>query len=401
MELKNQIISGQLRIGDDDTLSFPLARIMEKITAAHDLAGLTRLLFFPSLDPKLNLGIVEHCRKLGVEVFLWYKVLAGNDILHERSEMTEDAWGDRAFGESGVWPRVAEKREYYSFGCPRNAKYNNLLINRCQHMLKSYEGLFVDSIGFPSPSLGLESVFSCFCPQCLEIEPRLLEWRRRVQDLRECVVSASDADLERWGTFRGVIGEFELVEFFDFRRRSLDLLARRYAEIAKKQGKEIGIDVSCPALSDPCGHDYSALGAFADWLKPRIYCRTYGPSSIPLEFHCLAMGIQAWGRRYSTPAVMAFIERSIDIKMPPNIHNLSQTYATLETVHHEIAKAQQLTQAPIHPGIECSIHPDFATGLDDSTVRGYIEATRKCPGLVLSWNILFIPDAFFRLVGRA
>lgn len=401
MKKTEHVISGQLRVGDDELLSFPIRRVQEKISAAHDGAGMKRILYYPSRNADINDGVFEYCRKLGIQVFLWYKVLAGNSIIPETAELDEDAWGDRGFGESGIWEKILDEDEYYHFGCPRNVKYNNLLFNRCQQMLKSYDGLFVDCIGFPSPSYGIESVFSCFCPHCLAAEPRLREWRTRVRDMRDSIVSASDADLEKWGTLRGVIAEFGLGDFFDFRIKSLNLLANRYADLAKKHGKEIGIDVACPSLADPCGHDYRALGKICDWLKPRIYCRTYGPSSIPLELRCLALGIQTWARRCGVEAVMAFIERSMGIPMPRSLHMLSQTSLPLDTVRKEVARAVALTDAPVYPGIECSFHPEYASGLDEYSVRGHIEAAKHCPGTVLSWNILFIPDAFFSLVGKA
>ncbi len=51
------------------------------------------------------------------------------------------------------------------------------------------------------------------------------------------------------------------------------------------------------------------------------------------------------------------------------------------------------------PGIECSLHPDFETRLREGTLRDCLEAAKGLPGVVLGWNLLFIPDAFLKLAG--
>lgn len=395
-----RFIGGQLRIGDAELGSHDKDEIIAKIDAACDLAGMTHLLFLPSHSKNVNEAVTTHCQKRGIGLYLWYKVLADNDIQAEASELLLDAWGRREAGETGVWTPIFNLEEGYRFSCPHNMKYNTLLLNRCSKALEEYDGLFADCIGYPLPSLGIESLFTCFCPSCIETEPRLEAWRRKVREMREYMFSASDDDLEKWGTFNGVIAAFGLLDFYRFRIESVTILANSYGALAKEKGKKFGLDVLSPALADMGGHSYADLAKSCDWLKPRIYCRTYGPSSIPLEFNSMARGIQAWAKRCSNQAVMAFIERSIGIKMPSHLHKLSESYLPPEVVVGEIAKVNSVPNARVYPGIECSLHPDFDTGLTAETVKGYLEATRGNSGMVLSWNLLFIPDAFLELVGK-
>lgn len=401
MSSGGKIVSAQLRLGDAEPTSHGEARITAAIDAAQKLAGLNRLLFLPTYNAGLNTAVIEHCQRRGIEIYLWYKVLADNNIIADNDELVENAWGRKGIGESGVWQPIFNLEETYLFGCPRNQRYNNLLLNRCRQQLSGYDGLFVDSIGFPLPSVGLESTFSCFCPACREVEPRLAQWRRNVMELREAVVSATDADLEKWGTLRNVHRIFDLVEFFAFRDQSITLLTGRYAALAREMGKGVGIDVITPAMAMLSAHDYSALGKLADWLKPRIYFRFFGPSCLPLELYSLAKGMREWGKRYSFPAILDIIGRSTNLEMPKSIHSLSQHRLPNSVVRHEITAAAHATDCPIHPGLELSIHHEFETTHRKETGPNVLEAAKESPGLVMCWNLLDIPEVNLRRVGEA
>lgn len=394
-----QIISAQLRIGDEDR-ALGVAGTLAKIDAARDLAGLDRLLFQPSRDRSTNDAVLEHCRKRGVEVHLWYKVLTDNEIIPEKDELTRDAFGKRGAGETGVWGPIFHIEESFRFACPRNVKYAKLLLTRCENLLHEYDGLFVDYIGFPLPSLGLEAVFTCFCPSCLAIEPKLEEWRARIFEMREYVMTCSDDDFARWGDFSGQARAFGFLELNAFRKRAISQLVERYAALAKKHGKPLGMDVLNPALAYLAGHDYPVLEKLADWIKPRIYCHTHGPSSLPLEFKCMALGIKKWCHRASQRAVMEFIGRSTGISLPQNLMQLNESCLPPGVATDLIARSLADIHAPTHPGIECSLHPEFDTDLDAEKVRSYLDAAAPAPGVVLCWNLLHIPDEFLRVVGK-
>ena len=400
MTIAKAAISGQLRVGDDELPTYRIADILARIDAAIKLAGLSRVLYNPSANRDIDEAVRNHCRKRGVEVYLWYKILFDNSIIPEPGEQPIDAFGNRGAGESGLWRPLFNSEEVFVFACPQNRHYNRMVLNRCRQQMKEYDGLFVDNTGFALPSMGLESLFACFCPSCIEREPRLLQWRQAILEMRDRMVSSSDGDLEKWGNFFGLAKTFGLDAFFIHRSRLITRLLEQYASTARELGKGFGIDVLSPALADLAGHDLSALSSLADWVKPRIYCHTYGPSSIPLEYNCFAIGANSWAKRVSTPALMRFIGQSIGIDMPDTMHKLTESYLPAAAARREIDKAMAKTGGRVVPGIECSLHPDYDTGLDESTVRAYLTAARGCPGVVLCWNMLFIPDEFLRIVGE-
>lgn len=400
MATAKTLISGQLRVGDAELPTYHIADILARIDAAHKLAGLSRVLYHPSANQDVNQAVRKHCRKRGIEVYLWYKSLFANSIIPEADEQLIDAFGNRGVGESGVWKPIFNSDEEFTFACPQNEQYNRLVLNRCRQQLKEYDGLFSDNNGFALPSLGLESVFTCFCPACLAQEPKLNQWRSAILDMRDHMMSCSDGDLEKWGTFLGLAKAFGLDAFFSHRANCVTRHIERYAIAARESGKGFGIDVLSPALSYMSGHNLRALSSLADWLKPRVYCHTYGPSSIPLEYHCLAVGAKNWATQVSTPALMQFISRSIGIDMPNNMHNLNKSSLPAKATKQELEKTAAKAGGTIFPGIECSLHPDYETGLDEATVREYLTAARGYPGVVLCWNMLFIPDEFLRIVGE-
>ena len=402
MDQGKTLISGQLQIGDAELPTFGKEDVLARIDAAYKLAGLRRILYCPSRNADIDAAVLRHCRKRNIEIYLWYKILNDNALLPEEDEQIVDAFDNTGPGETGAWKPAFDSNEMHFLACPANRNYNRLVLNRCRQLLKEYDGLFIDSLGFSLPSLGLETLFTCFCPSCLEREPQLEQWRQRIRELRERVVSADDEEAERWGTLAGLAREFGLDGFFDHRLRLITELAAEYAGLAHELGKGFGIDVVSPALSRLAGHDLKKLSAMADWIKPRVYCHTFGPSSIPLEYYCLAIGAKSWAKRVEIPTLMEFIGRSIDLEMPANMHSLNQSYLSPAAAGREIEKAVAAAgEDRVFPGIECCLHPDYETGLNEETIADYLEAAKNAPGIVLSWNLLFIPDVFLKMVGKA
>ncbi len=394
------LIASQLRIDDAECTLFGEAEVIARIDAARKYAHLGLLLYSPSGNLTLDHAIFHHCKKRGIAVYLWYNVLFDNAILPEADEQVVDAFGGTGPSDTGEWHAARGAAELRFLACPSNPGYNRLVRNRCRQLLADYDGLFIDAVGFALPSFGLEMQFSCFCPSCLAREPRLEVWRGRVHELRERLVSADDGELDRWGTFAGLAEAFGLRDFFAHRARLVTALAEQYAALAREAGKPLGIDVASPALAWLAGHDLRRLAAVADWIKPRIYCRTYGPSSIPLEYRSLAMGAKGWAQRAGMPALMRFIGRSIGLEMPESVYSLDQAYLPASAACREMERAAAAAGGNrVFPGVECSLHPDFETSLDEATVGECLAAAAGAPGVVLGWNLLFIPDAFLKIAG--
>lgn len=394
-----RLVSAQLRVGDTDLASHTFDDIREKIDDAIDLAHMRRLLFQPTRDKELNRKILDHSRNRELEIYLWYPVLGDNNCIPESGELMQDAFGNARSGETGRWSELPLLEEGYLAACPTNHTYNRIILEQCQRRLADYDGLFLDTIGYPLPSLGIESMFTCFCPNCQKLEPRLAEWREAAYEFKERIVSATDTDLNRWDTLTNLGKEAGLDDFYRYRSGLITAMAKRYADMAREMNKGIGMDVLNPAFMRLAGHDPAGLGKLADWLKPRIYCHTFGLSSIPLEFYCLTMGLKSWGKRISIPGGIAFLARSLGLDVPTQLQNIRTAFRSGKTAAEQISKTCDLTTAPVFPGIECSHHPEYETSVNEHSVSTYLEASRGTPGVVLSWNLLYVPAEFMKLVG--
>lgn len=392
-----QAVSAQLRVGDNYLASWRAEDIIAKIDAAADLAGVERLLFQPTRDQRINARIIEHAKKRGLELFLWYLVLADNDCIPQENELLVDAFGKSRAGETQHWQELRHSEDAFLAACPTTEPYNRVILERARRLVADYDGIFLDTIGYPLPSIGFEGMFTCFCPHCLAREPRLAAWRTRVRDLKERVNAATDADLARWGTFSGMFGDAGLDGFVDYRNGLIADIVEKYAVMARELGKGIGTDILTPALASLAGHDLRALGALVDWVKPRIYCCALYPSSLPLEFYCAAMGIKTWGKRLSMGEIVAFVGRSFGTGAPPR---LEKPWMSEKLLRDEIRRTIDVSAAPVYPSLECSLDPEFGSKLNGKIFRSRVDVMREAAGFVLAWNILYTPDEFFTLVGK-
>lgn len=397
----SRLVSAQLRIGDTDHSSHSADDILKKIDAAIDLAGLRRLLYQPSRKTETNQLVVDHCRKRGIEVFMWYPVLGNNDCIPDSDELMQDALGGKrpGVGRTGAWADLPLLEDNYLAACPTNKNYGRIVLERCQRMLPDYDGLYLDAIGYPLPSLGFESVFTCFCPNCHSLEPRLKHWHEAAIDLKDRLIYVTDEHLEQWGSLEELLQDYDLIEFYAYRIGLVNNLVKRYADMARAMGKQVGVDVLSPAFARLAGHDFAALGRIVDWLKPRMYCHTFGPSSIPLEFYCMTMGLKNWAKRISIGCALKFIGRLTNLAVPTQLQLLRESFRSEKIVAEQIARASAATAAPVYPGIECSLEPEFENVIDDEAVSLYLGAAKGAPGIVLCWNLLYIPDAFLKLAG--
>lgn len=393
-----QGVYAQLVLGAAERERFAEADIVAKLGRARELARLAGLIFWPSGDARLDKLVRGRCRELGVELYLWLPVLADAGFEAADDELVETAWGSGGDAASGAWTHLGTAGETFRFACPLAPGQLRRVTARCRDELPDYDGVFLDRIRYPSPANGLESLFTCFCPRCLERAPELARRRGDILDLRRRFAAATDADLERWGTLRAALEEFPLAEFFAARSRILAGAVAGLVRLAHEMGKKAALDLFSPCLAAPVGQDYCLLGDGADWIKPMIYCHARGPAGLPLELACLARGLMAWGR-FSEPAVMAFVARSFALPaVPPSVDGMERAGIAEAFAAGEFAAAAGDAACPVYPGFECVRHPDFDLNMDADGVRRYLAAFSGAAAVVPAWNLLYTPDDFLGIV---
>ncbi|MDR1611708.1 MAG: hypothetical protein LBT97_02865 [Planctomycetota bacterium] len=393
-------VYAQLALGAAERGRFSPREIIDRLGRAADIVRPDGLVFWPSGDAALDGLVRGRCRELGLDLYLWLPVLADAGFDPAERDLAENAWGGGPAGGSGAWARLGSGDETFRFACPFAEGQAGRIRARCRDELPGYDGVFLDRIRYPSPANGLENLFTCFCPRCLERTPALAAWRDNARGLRERLRSATDVDLGRWGTFQALLAAFGLPEFAAARSLVLAEAVAGPARLARGMGKLVALDLFTPSLAALVGQDFRLLGGLADWIKPMIYCRARGPSGLPLELACFARGLLEWGR-FSGPEVMAFVARSFSLPaVPRSADELESGGVDLAFAAAEYAAARGSAAVPIHPGFECVRHPDFDLDPDGDGIRRCLAAFSAAPAVVLAWNILYTPDDFLRIVAE-
>lgn len=397
--MPNRIFS-QLVAGKSEQSRFSIEAMAAKLKLAKDRIGLDTVLFWPSRNRELDASLRGCCRDLGMGLYLWYPVLAdtGGDPLE--AEMVVDAWGGKGQGKSGCWGGLATPGdENFLFACPRAEGVHNKNIARLELELPDYDGVFLDRIRYPSPANGLEMLFSCFCPRCLDAEGEAVYWRKSALEARKWLECASDGDLERLDGLIHLFRDFGLDRFFANKAKTIAKMTAPYVKLAMKSDKTIGLDLFSPMLSALVGQDYEQLGALSDWVKPMSYCHARGPAGLPLEIVCLVRGLTAWGRGLSESAVMDFVGKSFSLTgLPRSAESLEMNGLREDVAGREFNRANRIVHGRVYPGFECVQHPDFSLNMTEAEISRYLSSLSSAPVLILSWNILYTPESFMKVV---
>lgn len=391
----------QLAIGRAERQRFSASHIFGTLERAIRLAGLDAVLFWPSGDGTMDSQIRKRIRQAGAEAYLWLPVLADAGTEPSEADQTEDAWGGAGHGASGRRAGLGSGDESFLFACPRSGTRIDAARERCRREAPSYDGVFLDRVRYPSPANGFETLFTCFCPRCLEKEPDAPLWRQRVRELRKRIESASNRDVDGWETYDALLDESGLAGFRESRCRAVAGMTGELAAEVRAAGKAVGLDLFTPAIAPLVGQDYRLLAPLGDWVKPMSYCRAKGPAGMPLELACFVRGMTAWGRGLDEKTVMAFAGRSFGAPGLPGDADSLEAHGLDEAVAgREFRAAAAMAGDSTYPGFECVRHPDFDLDMSMDGVARYLRALRDAPGLVLAWNLLYAPEEFLRLAAE-
>ena len=408
MSEKN-IIAAQLVVNQYELQVFAREEIQRILETAINVAGLRRLLFWPSCDPAVTELVLDLSRRCGVEVYLWWPALADAvrvghaELEHPREdERVVDAWGGSERGTLGVWENLGKSEEKFVFSCPQARRYRDHVFENCRAQLNAYDGVFVDRIRYPSAINGLESLFGCFCPRCL---PSTEIWREQARLFLSWLRTANDRDLADV-TLGALFARYELEPMFARKNALIADVVNQYAQLAKSMNKGIGLDLFTSSLGRYYGQDFADLGRIVDWIKPMLYCHSLGPGGISLEASSLARGILQANQGLSEKAVLDLIARSLECPLPDTVSRLetegvSEGYARVEL--SRAAKAAGLG-CPIHPGFEMINHPLFrrkTLRIGEDDVKRYLDAVDSASGVVACFNLLYIPVGHLRSLRKA
>ncbi len=398
----NNIPNNSLRKNDN---------LKKKLVTAKETLNLDALIIWSDINKK-DLDLVRKiCRDFKIKTYLWYPILAdipGFKVRWEQSVETFD--GLRGYGKNGRWDKLGKGEEDFLFLCPNDEQNIRRIFDQYQNKIKEsgFDGVFLDRIRFPSPSDGFEALFSCFCKSCLNkfynnYGEDLEGYQNQVKTVFKNFKTIDVNYLQTCQSFSDIIIRDRLKKFYDFRKQNIYQVLKMFADKAKQMGKLVGVDLFAPSLAPLVSQDYQLLAKTCDWIKPMIYCHTSSPAGLPLELYCFIRAILDINPALDEGQLIREISRIIGVDLPTQIDKLLKNGVSENIICSEMQKIKEFNlpeKVDTYVGIEAVQMPGLCN-ITEKILKKYLKSVIEADikGMVLSWDLLKIPDENLKIVG--
>jgi len=385
--------------------------LKKKLATAKEALDLDALMVWLDINKK-NLDLVrEICRDFKIKTYLWYPILAdipGFKVRWEQSVETFD--GLHGYGKNGRWDKLGKGEEDFLFLCPNDEQNIREIFNQYQNKIieSGFDGVFLDRIRFPSPSNGFELLFSCFCKSCLNkfysnYGEDLEGYRNQAKTVFKKFKTIDVNYLQTCQSFSDIIIRDSLKKFYDFRKQNIYQVLKMFADKAKQMGKLVGVDLFAPSLAPLVSQDYQLLAKTCDWIKPMIYCHTSSPAGLPLELYCFIRAILDINPAIDEGQLIREISRIIGVALPTQINDLLKNGISENIICSEMQRIKEFNlpeKIDTYVGIEAVQMPGLCN-ITEEILKKYLESVieAEIKGMVLSWDLLKIPDENLKLAG--
>ena len=385
--------------------------LKKRLATAKESLDLDALIIWPDQDKKSLDLVREICIDFKIKTYLWYPILADNSGFKIKPEQAVETFnGLHGYGRNGCWDKLGEGGEDFLFLCPNVEPNIRKIFNQYQNKIveSGFDGVFLDRIRFPSPSNGFETLFSCFCESCLDkfyynYGEDLESYRNQTKSIFESFKAIDINYLQTCQSFSDIIIRDSLKKFYDFRKQNIYRVLKMFADKARQMGKLVGLDLFSPSLAPLVSQDYQLLTKTCDWIKPMIYCHTSGPAGLPLELYCLLKAILDINPALDEGQLIQEISRMIGVDLPAQINGLLKKGISEQIICSEMKKIKEFNlpeKVDTYLGIE-AVQITGICNIDKSILKKYLELFIKtgAKGIILSWDLLKIPDENLRIVG--
>jgi len=386
--------------------------LKKKLVRTKEILDLDALIVWSDANKK-DLDIVrEVCTDLKIKTYLWYPILADTPgIKIEREKAVETFDGLHGYGKLGCWNKIGKGEEDFLFLCPNDEENISKIFNRYEMKIKEsgFDGVFLDRIRFPSPSNGFEALFSCFCKSCInkfnsDYGEDLESYRDKIKSFFGQFKTIDSIDLKNCHSFFEIIVQGNLKKFYDFRKQNVYRMVKMFADKAKQMNKLVGIDLFAPSFAPLVSQDYKLLAKTCDWIKPMIYCHASGPAGLPLELYCLLKAILDINPTLDEGQLIREISRMIGVDLPTQINGILKKGISEQIICSEMKKIKELDlpeSVNIYVGLE-AVQISGLCNITEKILKKYLELFIKTEsnGIILSWDLLKIPDENLKIVGE-
>lgn len=385
--------------------------LKKKLATAKEFLNLEALIIWPDLNKK-NFDLVrEICRDFKIKTYLWYPVLA--DVLAfkiKQEQAVETFNGLHGYDKHGCWDKLGEGEEDFLFLCPNDGEHIRRIFDQYQNKIteSSLDGVFLDRIRFPSPSNGFELLFSCFCQFCrkkfyTQYGEDLENYRNQAKAVFEKLKTMDIRYLRTCQSFSDMIIQGNLKKFYDFRKQNIYQVVKIFADKAKQMGKLVGVDLFAPSLAPLVSQDYRLLAKTCDWIKPMIYGHTSGPAGLPLELYCFMRAILNINPALDEGQFIREISRIIGVDLPNQLNDLLKNGVSEKIIYREMQRIKELDlteNVKIYLGLEAVQIPGLCN-ITAKILKEYLKSVTEADikGIILSWDLLKIPDENLKIVG--
>ena len=386
--------------------------LKKKLKKTKEILDLDALIVWSDVDKKYFDLVKDICAEFEIKTYLWYPVLSDTPgIKIEQEQAVKTFNGLRGHGKLGCWEKMGKGKEDFLFLCPNDEENINKIFHRYEIKIKEcgFDGIFLDRIRFPSPSNGLEALFSCFCTSCKDkfyhdFGEDLEDYRNRIKSLFKKLKTMDSNYLESCNSFSEIILQEDLKKFYDFRKQSVYRMVKMFADKAKQMNKLVGIDLFAPSFSPLVSQDYKLLAKTCDWIKPMIYCHTSSPAGLPLELYSFLRAILEINPALNENELMCKASPLTGVALPANLDKLLINGISEYMICSEIERIKELDlpeSVNIYVGLEAVQIPGLCN-ITEKILKKYLKSVIEADikGIILSWDLLKIPEENLKIVGE-
>ena len=341
----------------------------------------------------------EEAAHAGAHLFRWHPLLTGDGTFVPRPEwQTVGLDGDSVPGFRSM--------PEFTFVCPNRPAVREAALHHLYKVLQPghYQGVFLDRIRYPSPAANPSSLLACFCEDChraASAEGLDLEAARR--HIRSLVATPEHAlsfarTLLALAPAPSDSALAALCAFLDFRARSITRFVQAAADLVHAEGLAVGLDCFSPALTHMVGQDAGALDAHCEWIKIMAYGHTLGPAGLPFELLDLAHWLVSQ-RSAGESETMEWLSLATRLPLPSTRALLREQGLSPEALAAETRRGRAVGVSTLLAGIEL-VEIEGVTRLNPAQITADLRAFHAAgaDGLVLSWDLLYIPLERLELV---
>lgn len=372
---------------------------VETLRSTFDLLPVTHLL----IGWQVPGAVLEACRKeterAKVKLMRWQPLLTGDGGLQPQSE-----WQVVGLAGSTV-PGFLDKPEF-TFVCPNNPLVVAQAINRIKEVIQVglYDGLFLDRLRWPSPSVHPLQNLGCFCRHC---QNNAVDVGINLVDLQKQILQLATTSAGKVALVQSLLGENELqmggdrsalTRWLSFRAESITFLVENVAGLVRASELEIGLDCFSPGLTRLVGQDLTSLSVYTDWIKVMCYAHTLGPAGLPFEISGLLDFVTQEGGLTQTEALVK-LGSWMNMPLPVDRRQLLAVGLNAEALAIDLAAGIQRARVPILAGLELVDMPGVTSLNEQQILRDHRAAKATgVAGLAISWDLRHIPRKWLALV---